>query len=214
MRRLPMSALAAMFMLPSSAGHAQDCPSAQSAPRGFVVERGDKQKTDVSIGDDGVVRTTMRYAGQPLLETSLFAGLFSLSRLDRGRRVTYTPLTDLKTLFPLKVGQKALAVFDYTDAGKTMPLTILLRVKGQEPLSIGPRTYTLLKIEHSEARGEGSAPRRLYTDYYSPDLKLVLMKEYKEPDGRSTFVKYDKVYLTHDEPTRHLNIVQKRVNVL
>src|SRR5690242_3688297 len=98
MRRLPMSALAALFALPPFAGYAQDCPSAQTAPRGFVVERGDKQRTEVSIGDDGgVVRTTMRYAGQPLLETSLFAGLFSLSRLDRGRRVTFTPLTDLKT---------------------------------------------------------------------------------------------------------------------
>jgi hypothetical protein len=86
-------------------------------------------------------------------------------------------------------------VFDYTDAGKTVPLTVLLLVKSRESLSIGPCTYTVFKIEHHEARGEGSAPSYIYTDYYSPDLKLVLMKEYREPDGRSTFVKYDKVYL-------------------
>ena len=36
--------------------------------------------------------------------------------------------------------------------------------------------------------------RLVSTDYYAPDLKLVLMKEYKEIDGRSTFVKFDKIY--------------------
>ena len=79
-----------------------------------MVERGDQQKTEVAIGEGDVVHTTMRYAGRTQLETDLFAGLFSLSRLDRGRRSTYRPLTDLKTLFPLRVGQKALALFDYT----------------------------------------------------------------------------------------------------
>jgi hypothetical protein len=73
-------------------------------------------------------------------------------------------------------------------------MTILLSVKGTEQLAIGPCTYTVLKIEHNEARGEGKTPRYINTDYYAPDLKLVLMKEYKEPDGRSTFVKYDKIY--------------------
>jgi hypothetical protein len=194
MRRVSTSALATLLALSAFSARAQDCPTAQTAPRGFVVERGDKQKTEVSLSDDGIVRTTMRYDGRPLLETSLFAGLFSLSRLDRGRRITFAPLTDLKTLFPLKVGQKALAVFDYTDAGNSMPLTVLLLVKSQESISIGPCTYDVLKIEHNEARGEGSAPRLMYTDYYSPDLKLVLMKEYKESDGRSSFVKFDKIY--------------------
>ena len=75
-----------------------------------------------------------------------------------------------------------------------MPLTIMLLVKASEPLTIGPCTYQVLKIEHNEARGEGSAPRYVYTDYYSPDLKLVLMKEFREPDGQSTFVKFDKIY--------------------
>jgi hypothetical protein len=145
-------------------------------------------------GEGEVVHTTVRYAGRTLLETDLFAGLFSLSLLDRGRRSTYQPLTDLKTLFPLRVGQKALALFDYTNGGQTVPITILLLVKTSEPLTIGQCTYPVLQVEHNEARGEGRAPRYVYTDYYSPDLKLVLMKEFHEPDGQSTFVKYDKIY--------------------
>jgi hypothetical protein len=196
MRRFLISAPAMVLGLSVFNAHGQDCPSAQTAPHGYIVERGDQQKTEGSIGDDGVVHTSMRYRGQPLLETALFAGLFSLSRLDRGRRITFTPLTDLKAVFPLKVGQKALAVFDYATSGATMPLTVLLLVKSRESLAIGPCNYDVLKIEHNEARGDGSKPRLIYTEYYSPDLRLVLMREYRDADERSTFVKFDKIYST------------------
>jgi hypothetical protein len=195
MRRTVRSTPAILLVFFACGAFGQECPTADTASRGFLVERGDKQKTEVSVGDDGLVHTRMRFGGQPLLETTLFAGLFALDRFDRGRRTTFTPLTNLKTLFPLRVGQRALGLFEFQDSNKTIPMTILLSVKAAEPLAIGPCTYTVLKIEHSEARGEGRQPRYIYTDYYAPDLKLVLMKEYKEADGRSTFVKYDKIYL-------------------
>ena len=81
MRRVVTSVSAILFAIPIA--HAQDCPTEQTAKRGFVVERGALQKTEVFTGDDGTVRTSMRYRGQSLLETTLFAGLFSLNRLDR-----------------------------------------------------------------------------------------------------------------------------------
>ena len=34
----------------------------------------------------------------------------------------------------------------------------------------------------------------MYTDYYAPDLKLVLGKEYRERDGRNELIKFDKIY--------------------
>jgi hypothetical protein len=141
MLRVVTSVSAILLAIPI--GHAQDCPTEQTAKRGFVVERGALQKTEVFTGDDGTVRTSMRYRGQSLLETTLFAGLFSLNRLDRGHRLTYTPLTDLKKLFPLKVGQKALALFEYSKDGKTMPLTVVLSVKSSEPLAIPTRSSNL-----------------------------------------------------------------------
>jgi hypothetical protein len=197
MRRV-VTLVSAMLLSPVIA-HAQDCPTAETAKRGFAVERGALQKTEVFTGDDGTVRTSMRYRGETLLETTLFAGLFSLSRLDRGHRLTYTPLTNLKTLFPLKVGGKALALFDYSKDGKTMPMTVVLLVKSSEPLAIGPCTYTVLKLDRTEAFGERVAPRYVYTEYYSPDLKLVLMREYRDPGKSSTFVKFDKIYTTPRE---------------
>ena len=69
---------------------------------GFVVERGDKQKSEIFHVGDGVVRTVMRYADKQVLETTQFEGLFQLERLDRGRQTTIKALTPLAPLFPLK----------------------------------------------------------------------------------------------------------------
>jgi hypothetical protein len=188
-------ATAVLFaVVPLSSLHAQGCPTAQSGKRGFVVERGDNQKSEVHHVGDGVVRTVMRYAGTTLLETTLYEGLFSLERIDRGRRMTRKPKTDLASLFPLKPGRKVVAVFELIEAsGRIMPSTVVLSVKGAEQVLIGPCKYPVLKIEHSESRGE-HAPRQISIDYYSPDLKLVLMREYQDGGGRSTSIKYDRIY--------------------
>jgi hypothetical protein len=87
MRRPLTRAVGSLLALLPFAGHTQECPTEQTARRGFVVERGDQQKTEVAIGEGDIVHTTMRYAGRTQLETDLFAGLFSLSRLDRAGAV-------------------------------------------------------------------------------------------------------------------------------
>ena len=121
-------------------------------------------------------------------------GLFSLERIDRGRRMVSVPKVDLASLFPLKVGRRVVALFELADySGRKTPSTVVLSVKSAEQIFIGPCKYSVLKIEHSEARDE-NAPRPVSTDYYSPELKLVLMREYQDGGGRSTSVKYDKIY--------------------
>ena len=57
--------------------------------------------------------------------------------------------------------------------------------------SSGPCRYEVFKVEVTETRRNGSP--RLEIDYYSPDLKLIIGKEYKERDGRSNLIKYDRV---------------------
>ena len=44
------------------------------------------------------------------------------------------------------------------------------------------------------SKGFASKPVFMYTDYYAPDLKLVLGKEYRERDGRTELIKFDKIY--------------------
>jgi hypothetical protein len=95
---------------------AQACPDAQSGKNGFVVERGERSRTEV-FHDGFVVRTIMHSGGNALLETTQYEGLFDLDRLDRGRHSTFKPKTNLAKLFPLKTKQHVTAVFDVAMEG-------------------------------------------------------------------------------------------------
>jgi hypothetical protein len=184
---------AAFCALAATLASAQGCPTAQSGKLGFVVERGDQQKSEIFHTDDGVVRTVMRYNGAVILETTQHEGLFQLDRLDSGRRTKFEAQTDLKKLFPLKPGLKVSAKFISESNGQQGALSVEMMVKGTDVLYIGPCKYNVLKIERSESRS-AQPPRFVDTDYYSPELKLVLAKEYRESNGGTHTIKYDRIY--------------------
>jgi len=188
---LAVAIVAASLMPRPSA--AQDCPTAQSARKGFVVERNERQKSEVFADDKGIVRTMMRYDGTTLLETTQFEGVFQLERIDRGKHTKFAPSTDLKTLFPLKPGKQARAKFVSEADGQDRRLSVELDVKGREDLYIGPCKYSVLRIERSESRS-AVPPRFVSSDLYSPDLKLVLAREYRNRDGKTQLIKYDRIY--------------------
>jgi hypothetical protein len=172
---------------------AKDCPTGQSGKLGFIVERGDRQKSEVFHLDDGIVRSVMRYNGNTLLETTQHEGLFQLDRLDNGVKTKYDPQTDLKKYFPLKVGRDIEAKFISESQGRNGTLSVQLTVKGADVLYIGPCRYNVLKIERSESRS-ADPPRFIDTDYYSPELKLILAREYRERNGGTNMIKYDRIY--------------------
>jgi hypothetical protein len=68
-----------------------------------------------------------------------------------------------------------------------------MTVKGADVLYIGPCRYNVLKIERSESRSV-DPPRFIDTDYYSPELKLILAREYRERNGGTSMIKYDRIY--------------------
>jgi hypothetical protein len=192
MRYWPFGARAAicaiMFSLALPAA-AQDCPSA-TGKGSFVVERGPDSKTEVFAGDGAIVRLILRYRGQTLLETTVHEGLFELERLDRGRRSTLKPKADLAKLFPMKK-QRLAVEFDVQQGdGKPAKSLVTLTVIGTDSLHIGACKYDILKIQ----RKETGARRFDNVDYYAPALKLVVAKEYPERDGRTTLIKFDKIY--------------------
>ena len=176
-----------------SPARADDCPGATALRSSFIAERGDGSKVSVSHLADGIVRTIYRVRDYTALETTEFQGLFPLERIDRGRRTTFQPKVDLKTLFPLRVGRNITATFDAEESGKAFTVTFALVVRKTDTLSIGTCKYAVFQIEKSEGRG-GQAPIFINTDYYAANLKMIIAKEYKERGGASTWVKYDKVY--------------------
>ena len=170
---------------------AQDCPTGQSAAMGFVVERGEKSKTEVSRVGDANIRPVLRFGGAPLLETTQFQGLFDLERIDRGTRAVFRPTTDLAKFFPPNVGKSITAGFEITESERQSTLTVILSVKKLDQLDIGPCRYQVLQIDRSVGR-DGSVPAVRETDYYSPDLKLMIAKEFKGGGGLN---KFDRIYL-------------------
>jgi len=66
-------------------------------------------------------------------------------------------------------------------------------VKFSDVLYIVACKYNVLKIERSESRGS-EPPRFVDTDYYSALPKLVLAKEYRESNGGTHTIKYDRIY--------------------
>jgi hypothetical protein len=171
----------------------QECPTAQSGKRGFIVERGDQQKTEVFHDEGGIVRTITRYSGTPVLETTQYEGLFQLDRLDNGRRTRFEAKSELKQLFPLKPGQKASAAFLWESDGRTGELKVDIAVKREDTLYIGPCKYAVLIIERSESRST-EPPKFVDTDYYSQELKLILAKEYRYTDVPTQLIKFDRIY--------------------
>jgi hypothetical protein len=71
--------------------------------------------------------------------------------------------------------------------------TVELLILGQDELYVGGCKYKILKIERRQSRSNGP-PNFTNIDYYAPDLKLVIAKEYKEANGRTSLIKFDKIY--------------------
>ena len=185
---LTVATLIAAF---ASEANAQDCPTKASGKR-FLVEREGAAKTEIFHVDNDITRTVWRSGGRVVLETSQFQGLFQLDRIEEGRRTELLPQAALAKLFPLKTGQNVTTRFDIKESnGQNRMLTVVLSVKDSGSLFIGPCKYNILKIDRSESRS-ADAPRFVNTDYYSPDLKLIIAKEYKK-DGKTNLIKFDRI---------------------
>jgi hypothetical protein len=194
LRRATSIVVALAGLLPwCPATAAPDCPTASTARQGYFVER-NRQPMEVVFADDRLVRNILRSAtGETLLETTAFEGLFELDRIDHGRRTVFHPTTKLAELFPLKAGKEITANFDIGDAPQVVKGKTILRLKGKDGLFIESCKYDVFVMDKSVGRGD-SAPVFFSTDYYSPDLKLIVAKQFKEPNGASLLNKFDKIY--------------------
>src|SRR5689334_12271048 len=106
-----------LFLFDAAAHAADNCPAPKNGGGGFIVERGERSKTEVYHLDDNVVKTVFRYGGSMALETTEFAGLFQLDRIDRGRQTKLRPLAPLDKLLPLKLKKEISANFEAVEAG-------------------------------------------------------------------------------------------------
>ena len=181
------------LILEPAAYAADDCPTAVTGRGAFVVERGEQSKTEVVFGDGAVVVATFRYRDKTYLETRQYEGLIQLDRVDKGRRTVFKPDSDLAKLFPLKPKQQINVQLEAREDGaEPIVTTVSLTMTGADSLAIGTCKYDVLKFERIETRSNRKSDP--VVEYYAPELKFVVAKEYRERDGRTTLIKFDRIY--------------------
>jgi hypothetical protein len=191
--RFFLPALLSIWPATNAPAAVDNCPDPKSARRPFIVDRGQEWRLAVVHVDDTTVSTMLRSRGTTILETAEFQGVFQLDRIDRGRRKVFRPKGDLKSFFPIKVGKKIVAEFDTEESGKASSTKIELIVRKADTLHIGACKYSVFQIQRSESHAGGPLQFSNY-DYYSPDLKIIIAKEYKNAGGATTWIKYDRIY--------------------
>jgi hypothetical protein len=190
-----LAALAGVLVLAAASipCAAQDCPTAETVGRGFIAERGTAAKVEVQHLDATLVQTTWRSGNAVILQTLQFQGLFDLDRQEGGRRTASRPKTDLAKLFPLQAGKEIAAEFETGPAGQVQVTTVRLIVKDPATLDVGPCKFDVFAIDRSVAQG-AAPPEFVSGELYAPLLKLVVAKDFKNPDGATTRTQYDKIY--------------------
>ena len=181
------------LILASDVHAADDCPAAVKGHGVFVAERGEQSKTEVAFGDGAVISSISRFRGKTFLETKQYEGLIQLDRFDKGRRTLFKPKSDLAKIFPLKPKQQISLQLDTSgDGAEPYLVTVNLRITGTDNIAIGACRYDVLKFERIEAKSNKKSDP--ITEYYAPELKFVVAKEYRERDGRTMLIKYDRIY--------------------
>ncbi len=169
-----------------------DCPTAQTAKLGFVLER-QGTSAEVRPAANHFVHVVNLYPGGKKQDVIYYRGLFPLSRFDDTARSINIPVSDIRTLFPLEPKSRRALTYMAAQPDKVGSLISLeLTVTGQEQLQMGPCSYNVLIVRNRFLNAEGKVTGE-YTDLYSPELGFVLAKRYDERGGKQTTMKYQSI---------------------
>lgn len=66
------------------------------------------------------------------------------------------------------------------------------KVIGKDQLVIGPCRYEVFRVEHSNSFREGPL-HVINIDWYAPDIRLIVAREYERSSGETVIHKYDAI---------------------
>ncbi|MBJ6126434.1 hypothetical protein [Microvirga splendida] len=176
------------LILPAQAG---DCPTAQTAKLGFVLERRGTT-AEIRPASDHFVHVVNSYPDGKTQNVIYYRGLFPVSRFDDTARSINIPVSDLRTVFPLEPKSRRAITYAPAQPDKVGALISLeLAVTGQEQMQLGDCSYKVLVVRNRYLNAAGKVTSE-YTDLYSPELGFVLAKRYDER-GTQTTVRYETI---------------------
>lgn len=181
------------ILFTAGAAHGGPCVDAKSAKNGFVLARPGIQSEFRPIAG-GMMSVTNTYESQSPQKQFLFAGLIEVFRdSDTGRQATI-PFSDLRKLFPLKMGTKTTIAFVELSANKQpkSTKTLTLVVKGKETFSLGGCKYHVIAVKETFKNGAGET-LDAYTSLYAPDLQAALARRYDEGTSAESVNGYETI---------------------
>jgi hypothetical protein len=181
-----------LIALPPAPALGEDCPNAQTAKLGFVLEqRG--TRAEVRPAPNHFVHVVNSYPSGKRQNVLYYRGFFPISRFDDTARSINIPVSDLRTVFPLDLKARRAITYASAEPDKIGALISLeLTVTGQEQLQLGSCAYNVLIVRNRFLNAEGKVTSE-HSDLYSPDLGFVLAKRYEERGGTQTTVKYQSI---------------------
>ena len=175
-----------------STASANDCPTAQTAKLGFVLEQ-QGTTAEVRPAPNHFVHVVNSYPSGKKQHVLYYRGFFPISRFDDTARSINSPVSDLRTVFPLELKARRAITYASAQPDKIGALVSLeITVTGQEQFQLGSCSYNVLIVRNRYLNAEGKVTSEV-TDLYSPDLGFVLAKRYEEGSGRQTTVKYQNI---------------------
>ncbi|WP_064252915.1 hypothetical protein [Sinorhizobium americanum] len=181
--------LAAM-LLPGVA-QANECPTAATAKKGFMLLQVDTQ-SEFREHQGPIVKIVNRFGG-PMQTVFSYRGLIELSRMDAEAPRAIYALSDLKDIFPLKKGaaHKISFVPLEPDEPADGEWTFELAVTGQETFKLEDCKYKVWRVRQTTRNGSEMVDG--WSALYSPDLGATLAKIYGEGTANEYTVRYERI---------------------
>jgi hypothetical protein len=186
-------------LLTASAAHGAECPNAEEAKRGFTLERPDV-RSQFRPSAEMVVHVENTFDRSAPQTQFFFGGLIEVFRNSETGRFAMFPLSDLRSIFPLKPDARhELAFLRLAPREKAaIPETLELQVLGKETFSLGQCKYDVLVVKQSVKGAEGKETTA-WTSLYSPDLQAVLAKRYEEGTAQEETIGYEEIKPLEEE---------------
>lgn len=193
MRTKPLIGIAALLLLGASPAQAAECIEAKAAKDGFrLLSPG--VVIEVRRPTDLIVQTVSYFNDGEVHTTHFFRGLIEVSRVSTKKNSFMLTLSDPRTVFPLKKGQRKKIVSIWLDSrgAPSSPETTEIFVAGEEKLKVGACDYKVLRVQ-THLLGPNGSKQLLGSVLYSPDLAIVLAKRYDEGTSQESTVGYDEI---------------------
>lgn len=185
---LPLTLAAAL--LPGLV-YANECPTAATAKKGFMLLQVDTQ-SEFREHQGPIVKIVNRYGG-PMQTVFSYRGLIELSRMDAEAPQAIYALSDLKDVFPLKKGARHKVSFVplKLDEPADGQWTYEFAVTGQESFALEDCKYKVWKVRQTTKKGDELVDA--WSALYSPDLEATLARIYGEGTADEYTVRYERI---------------------